>query len=347
LGALAVAYLVHCRLSDEAPVRARGFDHTTQGVYAVAAGTAKALRLDPDRTANAIAIAGTSQIALRVTRTGALSHWKGLAYPWAASGALQATFLAEKGITGPIEVFEGNKGFMDAIAGPFEIDWTMEDLERVRRTVLKKYNAEVHAQSTLEGILELKEAYEFSADEIDAVRVGVFDVAFHIIGGGEEGIKTQVGTKEEADHSLPYMVAVALLDGKVLPEQYAPERIARSDVQTLLRKVEVYPDPVLSSRFPDEHSSKIEIRLGDGRTLSREKRDYEGFHSRPLPWAKIVAKFSGLTKASLDAEEQEQIVNLVHRLEQLDHISTLTALLAAAKAPGSFAVMPAGERPYD
>ena len=118
LTALAVAYQVQCRLSDVAPVRARGFDHTTQGSYAVAAGVSKALGLDKVRTANAIAICGTAFNALRVTRTGALSHWKGLAYPNTAFCCTHATFLAMRGITGPLEVFEGNKGFMEAIAGP-------------------------------------------------------------------------------------------------------------------------------------------------------------------------------------------------------------------------------------
>src|SRR5690606_5042676 len=84
--ALAVAYQVQCRLSDAAPVRAKGFDHTTQGSYAVAAGVSKALGLDAERTANALAISGTAFNALRVTRTGPLSHWKGLAYPNTAFG---------------------------------------------------------------------------------------------------------------------------------------------------------------------------------------------------------------------------------------------------------------------
>ena len=119
LTALAVAYQVQNRLSEVAPVRAKGFDHTTQGAYAVAAGVSRALGLDPQRTANAIAIAGTSLNALRVTRTGALSHWKGLAYPATAFAATHAAFLAMRGITGPREVFEGNKGFIEAIAGPF------------------------------------------------------------------------------------------------------------------------------------------------------------------------------------------------------------------------------------
>src|SRR5699024_1004031 len=116
LTALAVAYQVHARLSDVAPVRAKGFDHTTQGAYAAAAGAAKALRLSAEQTANAIAIAGTANNALRVTRTGDLSHWKGLAYPHVAKEGTFAALLAARGITGPSQVFEGNKGFKDSIA---------------------------------------------------------------------------------------------------------------------------------------------------------------------------------------------------------------------------------------
>ncbi|HEX9030135.1 MAG TPA: MmgE/PrpD family protein, partial [Anaerolineales bacterium] len=126
LGALAVAYQVQCRLSDVAPVRAKGFDHTVQGAYALAAGVSKALGLDPGKTAQAIAIAGTAFNALRVTRTGALSNWKGLAYPNLAFSVTQTTFLAALGITGPLEVFEGNKGLMDTITGPFAMDWQSE-----------------------------------------------------------------------------------------------------------------------------------------------------------------------------------------------------------------------------
>ncbi|HEX5083047.1 MAG TPA: MmgE/PrpD family protein, partial [Blastocatellia bacterium] len=239
--ALAVAYQVQCRLSDVAPVRARGFDHTTQGSFAVAAGVSKALGLDEVRTANAIAICGTAFNALRVTRTGALSHWKGLAYPNMAFGCVYATFLAMRGVTGPLEVFEGNKGFMDAISGRFEIDWSREDLERVTRTIVKKYNAEIHSQSAIEGVLELKEEHGFIAAEVTSVEIETFDVAYNIIGGGVEGDKRVVRTKEEADHSLPYIIAVAILDDQVMPEQYGPKRIGRPDVQSLLRKIRVRP----------------------------------------------------------------------------------------------------------
>ena len=74
-------------------------------------------------SSNAIAISGAAFNALRVTRTAALSNGKGLAYPNTAFRATHAAFLAMRGITGPAEVFEGNKGFMESISGPFPIDW--------------------------------------------------------------------------------------------------------------------------------------------------------------------------------------------------------------------------------
>src|SRR5690242_555271 len=166
-----------------------------------------------------------------------------------------------RGVTGPREVFEGNKGFMESIAGPFAIDWSREDLERVTRTFLKRYNAETHAQSALEGILELKQERGLEAAAVRQVEVEIFDVAYHIIGGGEEGDKTVVRTKEEADHSLPYLAAVAILDGQVMPEQYAPERIQRADVQALLRKIVVRPLQSFSDRFPDEMPCRITLFL--------------------------------------------------------------------------------------
>lgn len=325
LTALAVAYQVQCRLSDQAPVRARGFDHTTQGAYAVAAGVAKALGLDPERTASALGICGTAFNALRVTRTGALSNWKGLAFPNTAFGCTHAAFLAMRGITGPRAVFEGAKGFMEAIAGRFEIDWAREDLERVTRTILKRYNAEIHSQATLEGVLELRTRHGLHGEDAAEIAVDTFDVAYHIIGGGEEGEKMTVRTKEEADHSLPYMVSVALLDGQVMPEQYVPERIRRRDVQSLLRKVVVRPAADLSGRFPERMPCRVRIRLVNGQAYDIEKEDYEGFHSRPMRWDTAREKFERLA-AGVDAGLRAELADAVSQLDGVP-VTDLTRLL--------------------
>jgi len=325
--ALAVAYQVQCRLSDVAPVRAKGFDHTTQGSYAVAAGVSKALELDPERIANAIAISGTAFNALRVTRTGGLSHWKGLAYPNTAFGCTHAAFLAMRGITGPAEVFEGNKGFIESIAGPFHIDWSKEDLERVTMTIIKKYNAEIHSQSAVEGMLELKAEHGFSADAIQRVEIDIFDVAYNIIGGGEEGDKTIVRTKEEADHSLQYMVSAAVLDDRLMPEQYDSERIVRQDVQELLKRIVVRPNRAFTERFPGEMNCRLKVLLRDGRELIKEKKDYEGFYTNPIRWEEAVGKFERLSSPYASGSLRHEIVDAVKGLESLQ-VSELTRLLA-------------------
>ena len=332
LAALAVAYQVQCRLSDVAPVRAKGFDHTTQGSYAVAAGVSRALGLDETKTANALGISGTAFNALRVTRTGALSHWKGLAYPNTAFACTHAAFLAMRGITGPKEVFEGNKGFMDAIAGRFEIDWSREDLERVTRTILKKYNAEIHSQTSIDAILELRKEQGFRAVDIKGIELEIFDVAYHIIGGGEEGDKRIVRTKESADHSLPYMLAVAIQDGQLMPEQYHSDRIARPDVQSLLRRVTVQPSQELSQRFPDQMPCRVTIRLQDGRKLLKEETDYEGFHTRPMRWEGVVEKFERLSEAYTTSSLRRDIVQAVAELDAIP-VAELTGLLAKARVP--------------
>lgn len=330
LAALALAYQVQCRLSDAAPVRDAGFDHVTQGAYAVAAGCARALGLDATRTASAIAIAGTAFNALRVTRTGRLSHWKGLAYPSLGGAALRTTLLAARGITGPLEVFEGEKGFMDAVAGYFELNWETEGLERVTRTIIKKYNAEIHSQSVLEAVLGLRAREHLAAADVARVEIDVFDVAYRIIGGGEEGDKTVVRTKEEADHSLPYLVAVALLDGQVLPEQYRPERIRRDDVQALLRRVVVRPDQAFSDRFPGEMPCRVKVTCHDGREFLGELADYPGFVTRGRTWEAAREKFERLAGPCTSTALREQIASAVFRLEQL-RVTELTSLLAAVE----------------
>lgn len=334
LTAMAIAYQVQSRLSDVAPVRDKGFDHTVQGSYGAAAGVSYALGLDLVKTANAIAIAATAYNALRVTRTGNLSHWKGLAYPSTGWAATHATFLAMRGITGPEEVFEGNKGFKESIAGDFSIDWSKEDLERVNQSIIKKFNAEIHSQSTLEGLQELQKQKPFDPADVERIQLNTFDVAFNIIGGGEEGGKKNIRTKEEADHSLPYMMAAVLLDGNLMPEQYHPERIQRKDIQQLLQKIDVSEKIEYSNRFPNEMAVDITVTLKDGQKLYIEKTDYEGFHTRPASWEFIIEKFNRLSAPYASESLREQIISAVQNLEDYT-INDLMKLLEQVHAPAA------------
>lgn len=327
LTAFAVAYQVHTRLSDVAPVRAKGFDHTTQGAFAAGASAAKALGLPADQIANALAIAGTANVALRVTRTGNLSHWKGLAYPHVSKEGTWAALLASRGITGPEEVFEGNKGFKESVSGPFEIDWSKEDLESVKRTIIKKHNAEIHSQSALDAAQEIRAQEGFNVDNIEKIHLTTFDVAYSIIGGGEEGDKQLIRTKEEADHSLPWMLAVVLLDGQLNPEKYEPSRIVADDVQTLMKKIEITPSDEFSDRFPDHMPADLEVTLNDGSVFKASQDSYLGFHDNPLDWDNARKKFDALVTPFTGEELREEIATIIHELDSRQ-VSELTEALA-------------------
>ena len=315
LTALAVAYQVQCRLCEEAPVRAKGFDHTVQGTYSTAAGISKALGLDVEETANAIAISGTANNALRVTRTGQISNWKGIAYAMVAFAVMHQSFLAKKGLTGPMEIFEGTKGFMETITGKFRINWAKENLEKVRESIIKKFNAETHAQSVLEGVMELRRENEINIDNVNRIEIEIFGVAYHIIGGGVEGGKKTIATKEQADHSLPYMIAVALLDGHVMPEQYEPERIKKNDVQHLLQNIYIHENKEYNAKFPQELNAEILIKMNDRKTFSKHKKDFEGFKTRPADWNIVEKKFRRLTKNYAEEKTLNAIVEIVKNFE--------------------------------
>jgi 2-methylcitrate dehydratase len=160
------------------------------------------------------------------------------------------------------------------------------------------------------------------------VRLRTFRVAHQIIGGGEEGDKRTVRSKEEADHSLPYMLAAMLLDGEVQPDQYLPERIASEDVQSLLRRVVITPDPALSEQFPRRMPASLDVELDDGTVLHAERDDYHGFHTKPFDWAAARQKFNRVTQGFLTAEAADGIAEVIADLDARP-VSVLTARLAS------------------
>jgi len=316
LEAVAVAYEVQGALAWAAPVRDRGWDHVTHTMFSATAGAAKALGLDKRETMNALGIAGTAHNALRVTRTGGINMWKGIASANTARNAVYSALLAANGMEGPVEVFEGQKGWKQIVSGDFDLEYT--PCERVFRVMCKRYVAETYAQSAIEGIVELIDREGVDPARIETIHLETFHGAKLIIGGGE-GSRYEVTTKAQADHSLPYMLAVAALDGTVMNEQYEPERIQRDDVQALLRTVHVEEDPALTERFEEgEMPARLSIAVGDGERYTVEKSDFRGHPNNPMSWEQLIDKFRGISAPALHGEQQEELVDAVRNLEEYE-----------------------------
>src|SRR6058998_873133 len=251
--AIALAYEVQCRLCDTASLRARGWDHVTYGVFSSALAAARLMRLDVDRTRHAVGIAGVASAALRQSRVGELSHWKGCAFANAARQGVFAAMLAGAGITGPAPIFEGDKGFEKLVSGPLEgfklptaaCGLSKEDF-MILKTSLKWWPAEYHSQSAIEAALKLRTRLH-DVGEIESVLVESHDAAVDIIGSEPE--KWRPTHRETADHSLPYLVAVALADGEVTAKQFESARLSDSELLALVQRVTVERHKELSARY--------------------------------------------------------------------------------------------------
>jgi 2-methylcitrate dehydratase len=326
---LAVAYQVESRLTASVPFMAEGFDLTTPLSFSLAAGVSKALGLDEAKTAAAVGVCGDF-IPLLVARTTPISQWKGLSSSQLALGCVHGVFLASNGVTGPRYVIEGTHGLAQVVGVPIDIDWDNEKLDCFDKLALKSYNTAVPGQSSIFCILELRKAHAIDPSQVDGIEDLVFQEAYDFMGGGSFGPKTDVHTKEDADHSLPYLLAVALLDGDVQPAQLEPSRIDAPDAQDLLRKVTVRPDDRFSARYPGEVPSRVTVKLKDGESYSHQVKSYPGFPTQPFTWDEIAAKFDELVAGRADVGLATEIKAAVRSLETIE-VKDLMKLLGEVK----------------
>lgn len=330
LAALAVAYEVQSLLTGSAPFMADGFDLTTALSFSIAAGVSKALALDEAASQAAVGICGASGLPLLVVRTTPISQWKGLNSSQIALACVHGVFLASRGVTGPKYVIEGPNGLAQAVGRSINVSWDRVTLDCFDRLSLKSYNSAVPTQSAIFCALELHKIYPFDPTEIASIEADVFQDAYDFTGGGRFGPKKNVHTKEDADHSLPYLLAVGLLDGDVQTAQLDLTRIAKPDVQSLLQKVTVRPEARFTAPYPARVPSRVTVRLNSGKSFSHEVSDYPGFPTRPFTWEQIEAKFDKLAAGHADESLRRDIKDAVRSLENIQ-ISDLMKLLNEVK----------------
>ncbi len=333
--AITLAYEVQCQLCDAASLRARGWDHVTYGSFSTALAAARLLRLDPEQTRHALGIAGVAGAALRQSRVGELSHWKGCAFANAARHGVFAALLARAGLTGPAPIFEGEKGFEKLVSGRLEThpeDWADGRNGRefmILKTSIKFWPAEYHAQSAIEAALTLRKQFGALAD-IESVTVQSHDAAVDIIGSEPE--KWHPGSRETADHSLPYLVAVALQDGEISATQFTPERLADPKLLDLLQRTRVTRHPELSRLYPLAVGNIVTVKLRDGRELTERVDQPHGHARKPLSDAEVEAKFRRLATGRIGPQQVEGVLRWVWNLEHAANYSGLWECLQVPSA---------------
>lgn len=325
--AAAVAYEVQCRLCDASSIRARGWDHTTYGSLSSTLAAAKLFGLSHEQTVHALGIAGTTGTALRLTRAGELSMWKGCAFAFAARNALFAASLARAGMTGPAPLFEGDMGFwqqvsgkftLDTLGGPNPEDWMLP------KTSIKFVPAEYHSQSAIAAAFTLRPRIG-DPSRIQSIEIATFKTAVEIIGQDPE--KWRPKTRETADHSLPYCTAVALVDGAVSAEQFSSSRLADPALLDLVSRTTVIEDPALTAGYPAGIPNRVKVTLTDGTELVEEVAFPPGHDKNPLTTEQLAAKFHGLADPAIGSARASAVWERLNRLEEDDRPQDAIALL--------------------
>ena len=329
---VALSYTVQSRFVDHANFMTRGFDHTAQLAFSLNAAAGRLLGMSEVQIANAIAMAAASDASFAVIRAKPLSQWKGLASAQSALGAMNALFLARRGVEGPLQVIEGTNGIDNLLHMQVQIDWDKEGYEGVLESTIKMYNAMIHTQSAVHCMVELVKQNKFDPGKVVSIQADVTRITYDFAGGGLYGMDKVVRTKEQADHNLPYLLAVALLDGDVMPAQFEPDRIARADVQQLLKKVSVRPDNEYTDQYPAKMPAKITVRLQDGTMIEHEVQDYPGLASDPFTWQDAVDKFDRLAAGRVEETLSGEIKDAVRSLDNIQ-IADLMQLLVRVKGP--------------
>ncbi len=318
--AIAAAYEVFCRLADE--ISLNGWD---QGMFAAIGATCGAgiiLGLDQKAMGSAISIAISTGVPLGATRIGELSMWKGCATAAAVRAGVFAAELAAEGMTGPGNPFEGRNGLWQNLgmdAPKWEQFGGRAKPFRITGTSFKAYPSVIHTQGPIGLALELR--LQVAAEEIDSVHLATYGEAVRRT--ATEAEKWNPETRETADHSIPYLVAVAFQDGAVTPATFAPSRIHDPMLRSLIKKLTVVEDPEFTRRYSAESCTRIEVTTTNGRRVVAETSHPKGHYRNPLTDEEVKLKFRGLASGTLGVERCDRVLAEVW---DLDNSATLDKL---------------------
>ena len=320
IAAIAVAYEVGVNFCDEASLKSNGWDHVNYITVATVVGGANLLGLSVEQTEQALALAVVPHAAMRQTRNGEISMWKAAAAANAARNAVFALQLAESGMKGPYEPFEGTMGMnyqmlaeklnAESIVKKFE---SVTSPEQILKTYVKKWAVEYMTQSAIEAGLKLYEQID-SVEDIEHIHIETFQMAYDILAKDEQ--KWAPETRETADHSLPYIVMATLEDGSIDIDTFSPERLGVQETLNRLKTImSIEVTDEMNAGYPDGNPNRITLTLKDGSKLQEIVKHPSGHSGNPFSDEEIEEKFLRLTKQFISRDKQKHALGLLNNLE--------------------------------
>lgn len=321
-------YELEVRLRDAvAPKEKEGWDGTSiLAQYASAATAGKLLRLDAAKLGNALAIAGSNANTLGEVRRGAeMTPAKGSAEPMAARNGVFAALLAREGLTYPLTMLDGQYGYGNMVSGTLD-----ESVLRNRtgefqilKSCIKLWPCVGTAQAPIAAALEIYKQLP-SADEIERVTVGLSEFAYR----QQIAYPDQINTREHADHSVPYTVARALLDGEIVVNDFQEKRFREPRALALIKRITLRSDPSLSNA---NIGANVQAVSRAGKAYNSSVPIPPGSMLNPADDASLIRKFLTLSEDVLGRARAQQTIEMAFSIDKAPSLENFLTALTPSK----------------
>lgn len=328
-----IAYELEMRLCQAAfpGVREVGWHHATLTQLVSPVVTGRMLGLKEEEMIAAIGISGSSHFTLGGVVAGHLSNMKNAADSFAVEAGVRAALLAHKGYTGPVEIFEGKEGLFEVLD---KVKWDKDILVKglgdkflINQCGYKAFPTEALIHQPITAVLGVMKENVVNLKEIKEVIVETTTRGADIL---SDPSKYKPTTKETADHSLPYCIAVAIAKGNVLPSDFEEEALGDPLVWSLLEKIKVIANPEIDALFPKVKRAIVTIKSTQGEFKKQE--DFaKGQPERPLSDEELISKFRANSRKKISSSSMEAIIKATQEFENIDEVGEYMKLLSSDK----------------
>src|SRR6266550_6992737 len=310
-------------------IRERGWHHATLTAFVSPIVAGRALHLSWEQIQHAIGISASRQCTLGAVTAGKLTMMKNTVDPMATQSGVLAALMAEKGYTGPEHVIDGKEGLTHCFGPEWKLSLLTDGLGdswRITQCGMKAFPTEALTHTPISAVLDLIKTNDLKPDQVEKVQIRSLARAADIL---SDPSKYDPRTKETADHSLPYVIAAAIVDRQVTPAQFEMKKIMDPAIRAQLKKVEVVADPEIEKVFPALQRVIVNITTKDGRSFTRQLDYPKGDPRNPLTDAEVEEKFAALAEGVLSAGAPKKLIDAIWSLEKVGSVSKLMALMKA------------------
>jgi 2-methylcitrate dehydratase len=310
-------------------IRERGWHHATLTAFVSPIVAGRALHLPWEQIQHAIGISASRHCTLGAVTAGKLTMMKNTVDPMATQSGVLAALLAEKGYTGPEHVVDGKEGLAHVFGPQWKLDFLTDGLGeswRITQCGMKAFPTEALTHTPISAVLDLVKTNDLHPDQVEKIQIRSLARAADIL---SDPSKYDPRSKETADHSLPYVIAAALVERQVTPVQFTMEKIMDPKIREQLKKVEVVADPEIEKVFPALQRVIVHINTTDGRCFSKQLDYPKGDPRNPLTDQEVEEKFSALAEGVLTNAAQKRVKDAVWNLERVGSVNELMTLMEA------------------